>query len=307
MRKKTCEFLHFPVVSTMSQIVTGKAHINDIELLKIDQNLSNQISELTSVVRRSRSTPEQYSELIEARPEIIENARKGVKIASQAQSLPLIQLFNEAKVELPPEFKVANMQNYNFYLVQVTFSTLLERDQFPLSAELDITIKDNVEKSERRVHPIRLFPGRRDIQYFNADIEGAIGIDANMNIVSPVSMQNVVDFAKVMADARLKARFVVGPFQFHFRKTVIEVSGVNDQNVLWRYNDLSENTGTNDFTSALVLKVAKEASDIKMEVSVGIVPCKRKWFLVKDLLPKLSDHMILPIEILHGEETKDGI
>ena len=237
-------------------------------------------------------------ELRATQAEIIENYRQGVKIASQAESRPLIPLFKAANQKLPPEIKVDYEEmKYDFYNVKVTFSSLLPEEQFPVFSELKIQISDDVKDSIRSTRPIRLFPGHKDRQLFSLDFEGAIGIDAGLDFSTLKAGGELIPFTQAKVDAKVKTGIIFGPLQFHFRKAAVEVQGESDQNISWRYNYQSEFTGTNDFKSLLILKVAREASDVKMSVSLGIVPCKRKWLIFKDYLAELSDHVVLPVEL----------
>lgn len=238
------------------------------------------------------------SEIEEAKNDIIENYRRGVKIASQAESRPLLPLLEAAGLPVPPELAVDHEHmKYDFYTVQVTFSSLLPADQFPAAAELGIVIRDDVPEPKRSTRPLRLFPGRKDKQLFSLDLEGAVGLDAGLNFAIPKIGEEILPYAKASADAKLKAALVLGPFQFQFRRAAIEVIGESDQNILWRYNMHSELTGANEFKSFLLLKVAQEATQVTLDVSLGLVPCKRKWLIFKDMLPPIPDRVPLAVEL----------
>lgn len=245
--------------------------------------------------------PERQEELDDIAHDIVTTARAGVEIASQAESRPLIALFEAAGTDLPPEVRVDHEQmKYDFYSVEAKFSVLLPTDQFPLSAQFALELDDDVDEPARRLRPIRLFPGYKDVEYFSANLQGAVGLDAGLNFWVPVTAANLVPFAKVSGDASLKAGLVLGPLPFQFRRTAIEVKGESDQRILWRYNMKSELTGTNMFSSVLVLKIAEEAGSARMEARLTVVPCKRRWLVFKEQLPALSDTVRLPIELVGG-------
>lgn len=273
----------------------------DEEKLKVLENqLSSAESELiASARRRGQMYEAEIKELAEAtRSEIIESYRRGVKIAPHAESQPLIPLFEAAKVELPPELRVDYEQmRYRFYLVIVTFSIFLPEDQFPLAAEFGLTLKDDVKDTVRRARVIRLFPGRKDVQFFSVDVEGAFMVNAHIDIYSPLTGSKISPFPSVEASAGLRSGIVFGPLKFQFRKAAVEVRGESDQQVFWRYNLASELTGANDFKSILVLKIAEEAKSVEMAASLGVVPYKRQWMLFKEKLPMLLDNVILPVEL----------
>lgn len=279
--------------------------LSEEELDTLDRRLSIASSKLTPGEMRGTGLQGERIEVPKKRgiektkEEIKENYQKGVEIASQTESRPLISLFKAAKVELPPEIKVDKQQmHYNFYWVEVTFSSLLPKSQFLLSSELELTLSDDVHDSARRTRPIRLFPDRKDIDLFKIDLEGAIGIDQSMNISVPMLGTNLLPFKKAAIDANVKAKIVVGPFHFGFRKAAIEVKGKSDQFIHWRYNLQSELYGTNDFKSVLVLKIAEEATDVQISASLGVVPCKRRWLIFKEVLPPISDQRTLPVELV---------
>lgn len=282
--------------------------MKNVRIVRLDEeklkDLENQLSAaeselIESVRRRGKGMPEvELKGLAEARSEIIETYRTGVRIAPQAESQPLIPLFEAAKVELPPEFRVDYEQmRYIFYLVTVTFSILLPKDQTPLKAELALILKDDIKDPARRTRVIRLFPGRKDVQFFSADIEGAFMLNAHMDLHSPLVGSKILPFSNVEASAGLKSGIVYGPFKFQFRKAMVEVTGESDQQVFWRYNLASELTGANDFKSILVLKIAEEAKSVEIAASLGVVPYKRQWLLFKEKLPLLPDDRILPVEL----------
>ncbi len=293
---------------------TFVVQLGEDELGTLERRLAIAISRLTpgaiSTVRGAgqeitQKIPEQV-ELETVAKDILTRAKTGVRIAPLIESRPLIPLFRAAKVDLPPEIKVDHEElHYDFYYVEVTFSILLSQEEFPLSAEFHLTLTDDAQDAARHVRPIRLFPGRKDIQFFSVDVEGAIGIDASMNIATPnISAPLGVVFptfsevsAKVAADAHLKASFVIGPLTFPFRKAAVEVRGESDQDVYWRYNLQSELNGTNSFKSVLVLKVAQEISSVQMSGLLRVVPCKHRWLIFKEILPDLSDKMPLKIEL----------
>jgi hypothetical protein len=253
----------------------------------------------------SERSAEPRLDLEEIASECLEEAKSGVEIASQAESTPLIPLLQAAEVKPSPEVKVAHeLQRYDFYLVEVTFSILLDRDEYARSAALELTISDDVAQAERRVRPIQLFPARKDRELFRVDLEGGVGIDAGFNLSVPLealaaAVPTVLPFAKLDAGLKAKAGIVVGPVSFPFRKAAVEVKGSSSQEVAWRYNLQSELMGTNEFKSLLVLKVPQEARRVKMDLRLGVKPGKRRWrILGNDPIPELSDHASLGVELL---------
>jgi hypothetical protein len=273
----------------------------DIAIARLLSGDSFRVRGLEKGINRITKVPGQ-GELEMVAQEVMKTARVGVRIAPLVESRPLVPLFEAAKIDLPPEVKVDHEQmKYDFYCVESTFSILLSRDQFPLSAELDITLTDDAHNTARSTRPLRLFPGRKDIRFFTADLEGGVGIDASMNISTPEVGLQLPTFAQVSTkmamDARLKANFVVGPLTFPFRRAAIEVIGESDQRIFWRYNLQSELKGANVFKSVLILKVPQEVQSAQMETTLSVIPCTHRWLVFRNMLPKLSDTRSLIVEL----------
>ncbi|MBM4289257.1 MAG: hypothetical protein FJ135_14145 [Deltaproteobacteria bacterium] len=229
-------------------------------------------------------------ELQKVTQDIMNCFSKGIGIGSQVESRPLLPLLKEAGVSLAPEWKVDHEQmGYDFYWVEVVFSCFLEKDQFPKSAEFALTLEDDVKKPARRTRPIRLFPDREDIQLFSMDIEGGIGVDASFNFRVPKVQSKISPFSReIQVEAKIKAGIVIGPYKYKFRRAAIEVKGLGDQDILWRYNLQSALCGANDFKSILILKVPKEADSVFIVANLKLTPCKNAWLPFKNELPFLQ-------------------
>jgi len=296
--------------------ITIVARLDEDEVYNLERRMAIELNKLTpgeaSRVRGPGSevvmiTPAR-KELEQITTEIIGIAAEGVNIASHAESRPLIPVFQAAKIELPPELKVDHEQmKYDFYSVEVTFSIFLPKEQFPLSATLELTLIDDSTDQVRRTRPIRLFPGRKDIQFFKVDIEGNFGIDASLNFSTPQIGLPLLPYAsieaKAAADASVKAALVVGPLTFPFRKAAIEVKGESDQRIFWRYNLESELSGTNEFKSVLILKVPQEVRSVSMDANLRVIPAKRNWLFLKAMLPELPARATLPVELTTREDA----
>lgn len=231
--------------------------------------------------------------------EILDTYTSCIKIHSHAESRPIIPLFKAARKPVPPEVKVDHEQmGYDFYLVEITSSMHLAQDQFPLSAALGLTISDDIKKIMKRSRVYRLFPERKDSTLFSFNIEGGVGIDANMNFSIPMSGSDIIPFGKLDTKAKLKAGFVFGPVSFQFRKAAIQVTGTGDQEVLWYYSNFDPPLyGISELTSVLVLKIHEKATSVQLNVFLAVKPCKRTWILLKDSLPPLSAKATLPVEL----------
>ncbi|HET7643632.1 MAG TPA: hypothetical protein VFK40_09000 [Nitrososphaeraceae archaeon] len=138
---------------------------------------------------------------------------------------------------MPPDLRVQSAeQNYDFHLVQLIFNILLPKNQYPLNAEFVVDVIDDVSQVHCKSRPIRLFPDRKDITLFRIDFDGAIGVDAGMGILSSLDGINLPTLANFNMDAKIKAKILIGPFSFQYRKAALEVKGEGDYNVIWRYN-----------------------------------------------------------------------
>jgi hypothetical protein len=242
-----------------------------------------------------------HDELGLLKEEILSNYKKGIKIASNIESKPLIPLYKASNVELPPNLKVDNeIMKYDFYWTEITFSSCLENDQYLLSAELNLKLEDDVSDQKRRARPVQFFPSETDSKYFQIDLEGGIGLDSEMKIVIPTIESELIPLKRLIADAKIKAGISIGPFRYQFRKAKIRVTGLSDREINWFYNLESELTGTNDITSILILKTAKEIKSLKIYASLKVIPYKKKWIFFKEILPPLSGNDELPVELVGG-------
>lgn len=237
------------------------------------------------------------------RSEIIAAYKKGVKIAPQTETRPLIPLYRAAKLTLPPEIQVDHqVSHYDFYLAQVIFGTTLPSDEYPISSELMIKLRDDVTDSARRTRPVSLFPARRDKELFKADLDIAVTLGASLKFQAPVPTPVAVGEAK--ADAGAEAKLKIGTLHFAVHKAEVEVTGEGSQDILWRYAFDSHVTGANDFKSFLVLKVAQEARHCDMAASISLVPCKPHWLLFRKVLPALHHQLVLPVTLARPKGQK---
>jgi len=260
--------------------------------------LEGELARITKAKQKARLRGSE-DDIKEVAADVIAVARSGVKIAPQTESRPLIPLFEAANTPLPPEMKVDHEKmGFVFYSVEIVFSILLPQDQWAQSADFHLNLSDDITEPARRLRPIRIFPDYKDITFFKVDLDGAVGIDAGLNVKIPLQSTAIVPFANFSAEAKVKAGIVVGPLSFPFRKTAIEVTGESDQEVFWRYNLQTQLRGTNIFKSILILKVAEEAKTIQISAELGVVPCKRRWLLFgRENLPRLTDQRPLPVQL----------
>lgn len=243
------------------------------------------------------------SSLSEIRSEILEAYKKGVKIAPQTETRPLIPLYKAAKLALPPEIQVDHQtSHFDFYLVQVIFGTTLPSDQYPIRSEMTIKLKDDITDSARRTRPVSLFPARRDKELFKADLDIAIKLDASLNFSAPVPTPVAVGKAEAGASGSVGLK--IGPLHFAVHKAVVEVTGEGSQNILWRYAFDQHVTGANDFKSFLVLKVAQEARRCEMAAAIALVPCRPRWLLFKQVLPAIYHELVLPVTLVRPKGKK---
>jgi hypothetical protein len=207
-------------------------------------------------------------------------------------------LFAAAGQTLPPELQVDHEKlNYDFYSVEVVFNIMLADDLHPADAKFELRLSDNVANPARKTRAIQLFPGRKDINLFTVDVEGGIGIDADMKLTLPTSAGGApLPFGKVSADAKLKAGIVVGPFSYPICRAAIEVVGEQSPVMSWHYKMASALAGANTFKSVLILKVAKEAGEIALDATLWVTPYKTSWLRLRTVLPPLRASARLVVE-----------
>lgn len=238
--------------------------------------------------------------------DIFETTRRGlpISISEIPESYPLNALAKAASITLPPTITVpAEKQHYIFYLVEVIFNMEFKKNVYPKSAEFVLVIEDDVITSYRKSRPVQLFPCRKDKQLFrvNAEIEGAITVDAGLNLYIPMTGSGILPFGQVKSNAaanlQFKTNMVVGPFSYVFRKAAIEVTGLGRQVVRWTYNLESELGGKNMFKSYLLMKIDDRAKYVKMRAFLSVIPYKKKWKVRKHLLPKLQVPADLQVDL----------
>jgi hypothetical protein len=280
------------------------ARLNHREQANLKQHLSKEAYSKERVFRGTKLRgPEKIAnkkELNSIVSEIIETSREGVRIAPYTETHDLHYIFSQLGREFPVTFKDDERAGYKFFLVGVTFNILLSKDQFAKSAEFELVIADDINDPIHKTRPIYLFPARKDKTYFNADLEGIVAIDTNMNFHIPLSGSELIPFGEfqMKASAELKTK-IVAEYKYQYRKAAIEVVGENDIFVRWRYNMKSELDGANMFKSFLIMKTPKEAKFVKMTSSLAVVPAKKKWLghFGTKLLPALPANCVLHLEL----------
>lgn len=237
-------------------------------------------------------------DLEEVAHDILETTRRGINVAPYIESRPLAALFEAAGAALPPDL-VTDIQKmgYDFYVAEASFSIKLDPGVGARSADFALDLSDDITAPGRGVRPVRIFPGRKDIDLFKVDVAGSVGIDASMNLAVPREAQSILPFVDASAEAKAKLGIVVGPYEFAFRRAALEVKGEGDPAVAWTYRLESELSGKNDFKSILVLKVAREATRVDAVATLSVVPYKRSWWLFRAALPTLVRRRRIPIEL----------
>jgi hypothetical protein len=238
------------------------------------------------------------SKMDDIEDEIARRYREGVKIAAYPESTSLISLFEIGNKELPTMMRVQHEKmHYDFYFVQAIFNILLEKDEFPIFAQFNLALQDDVKDVARKTRPLSLFPGRKDIELFQVNFDCAVGVDLGMRISIPTIGGDIIPYTKASADASIKAGLITIPYSFVIRRAALEVLGEGDTMITWRYNLQSELRGANEFKSFLILKIAQEAKFVKMQASLQVTPCKHKWLFFKDALKPRRYETSLPVEL----------
>jgi hypothetical protein len=252
---------------------------------------------------RAGATPLPYGEqeaydLAAIKEDILDTARRGVNVAPYIESRPLVALCEAAGADLPPDVKVDTQKmHYDFYVAEANFSIKLEPGLGVKSADFDLTLSDDITDATRGVRPVRVFPGRKDIDFFKIDVTGSVGIDTSINLTVPREATSILSFVDAAATAKAKLGIVIGPFEFTFRRAAVEVKGEGDPAVSWSYRLESELAGKNDFKSILVLKIAHEAMRVDAFAKLSVVPYKRSWWPFRKALPTLVRRRNIPIEL----------
>lgn len=247
-------------------------------------------------------------DLEEVKQDILATARRGVNVAPFIESRPLVPLFEVAGVPLPPDLRVdVERFRYDFYLLEAVFSIKLQPQLGISSAQFNLELFDDITDPKRGVRPVRIFPGRKDVELFKADLAGSIGIDASVNLTVPQESQNILPFAAASMVTKAKLGIVVGPYEFAFRKAALEVKGEGDPSVSWSYHLKSTLSGQNDFKSILVVKIDSCAKQLEALATLSVIPYKRSWMLFQKVLPTFVRRRRIPIELApRNEGIMDG-
>ena len=292
------------------------AQLDEEQLERLERQLQIDLVHLTpGSLRSTREVAGEVDQVVvpermnleEAAKDLLDFARSGVRIAPQTESRPLVPLYEARGLPLPPEIRVdIEKLRYAYYLVELTFTLMLADDLRPLSADFGVRLDDDVADQSRRLRATQLFPDRADAELFRADVEGQVGLDANMRIGIPEAVAQLLPVGAPAGEveAGLKAQIVVGPFSFPFRKAKIEVAGVSDQDIVWRYRLESALWGANVFKSIIVVKIAEEAGRAELGASLSVVPYKRKWAVFKERLPALKAASRSTIELVREKADR---
>jgi hypothetical protein len=292
-----------------------KASLNDDEYSRLERRLAFLSDQLIPGTTRDTQgvleEPDRVqvpgrAELQAAAEDLLSSARAGIEIRPQSESRPLIPLFEAKGLEVPAELRVDHDHNgYDFYVVEVSFAALLPKDQRPLNAQFGLVLRDDITEPARQARPVRVFPAREDVQLFNINLEGSVGLDTGGRLTVPKVGGTLLSLAETTAEATVKAGIAVGPFNFPFRKAKIEVIGDNGPDITWRYDMQSALWGTNEFKSILVLKIHQDARDVALGAALRLTPFKRRWVLFKDKLPELPcPTRRIPIELVTGPSAR---
>lgn len=228
--------------------------------------------------------------------EMLDVLKRGISISSQTESYPLLPLYAKRGTPVPPEIELASeSQRYEFYLVETVFSILLSEDEFARRAQFAFHIVDDTSSGARRSRPFKLFPEHKDVTYFNADLEGKIGVDATLNFQVPESALPV----DAAANARLAGGLLFGPYSFKFRKAAIQVigTGQSEGQIGWSYELASELYGANEFKTLVILKVPSEVSKVSFRAQLGVEPWRKRWKIFNTRLDLLHADATLDIEL----------
>lgn len=285
----------------MPDVDDGMMQLDEEQLAELDDRLDLRRSQLMPGANRGSDHGtqaelpygvERVEEIDEICSDIRETVRRGIHVAPHIEARPLVALFAAADSPLPPEFKVdVEELGYELYIAEAVFSATLEHQVGLSSAKFSLEFSDDITDPARGVRVVRLFPGRKDIELFRAEVAGSVGLDATMNLASGAP----APIASASATAKLSV--VAGPFSFSFRRAALEVTGEGAAAASWNYRLEDELSARNDFKSIVVLKVAGEARRVDAVATLEVVPYKRRWALFKTVLPRLRKQRRIPIEL----------
>ncbi len=226
--------------------------------------------------------------------------RRGVRVAPVAETTPLLPLYEAHGRDLPAELRVAaEQQNYEFYLVALTFSLRLEDNESPDHAEFAVKVRDGVT-GPRASRAVEVFPQRVHTSFFKAEGQISVALEASMKFaVGLDGLPGLPGQAQAGGDAAAGAKAIVGPFTIDVGQTELDVSGEGDRDIGWIYRVRRALEGKNDFKSFLVLKVAKETPKVDLLANIGVRTYRRTWrtLWLREKLPILYARAMLEVEL----------
>lgn len=218
-----------------------------------------------------------------------------VKLASTFQTYPLIPYFKAKKVELPPKIKTLyEWAKYDFYLLEVTFSSKLENKQYLRCVELRVMLRDNIDKVEKKSVFYKIFPENKYQEYFTAYFNGKVGIDANLEFKVDIPEISDIIEANIKPVTEIKTGIDWDLGKKTFRKAKIETLGENNQEAVWIYNMSSAEYVNDDYVSSAILQIPREAETVKVKAELKVSPYKEMWHWFSKELPPIA---VEPVEL----------
>lgn len=256
----------------------------------IEVDLSDQVVDLFDEEPVRYMISEVEKESFSVTDDIKKTYREGVpvKLANLFQTYPLIPYFEAKKEELSPKIQTLNKENeYDFYLIEVNFSSFLEKKQYLKQAELKITVKDDTKVKERKTRFYKMFPDDKYQKYFTANFKGKVGIDANLDFKLEIpKLAKLID-GGIEAKAEINTGVDWDLGEITFRKAKIETLGENDPVALWRYHMSSMEYKNDDYVSSAILQIPREAKKVVVKAELNVTPYKAIWYKYNELLPPI--------------------
>lgn len=218
-----------------------------------------------------------------------------VKLANCFRTYPLIPYFKAQKAEIHPGIKTLyEKMKYDFYLIEVNFSSLLESNQYLRHAKLNVTLQDDIVKEERKSRFYKIYPENEYQKYFTAYFKGKVGIDANLDFKFNIPNIPEVFEAHIEPVTEIKAGFDLDLGEKTFRRAKIETGGQNFLQAYWIYNMSSDEYKNDDYMSSAILQIPREAKTVTVKAELYVSPYKDIWWWFDELLPPIT---VEPVEL----------
>jgi hypothetical protein len=178
--------------------------------------------------------------------------------------LRLIPLYKKRKIAIPADIQQWS-RKFDFFELTFGGGIFVRKGMSVKKLEIGIVFDTELDKKRRRSVAYGIFPTNEWKKY--GEISFSFGISGDLGFKVPLTASGL-PFAKLGdITPEAKARFLLGPFAYSFRKAVIRGVGKGDYLINWVI-EKGEILDGGDFETRVILKVPKGRKKVKTKVAV---------------------------------------